>query len=574
MIPTDLHIPEAAQNETETPPEGRRLIPGGRRLGRFLPFAILLLVAVVLVRGVSKGEFNIDNDETIHAFTGRYIADFLSDLPLAHPVQYTYAYYAQYPALGIIHWPPFFHFVEALMFLLFGPSVVTARLTVLLFALVGLYFWWKLVKDLDNQWTASLSTLLLALSPGLLLYEKAVMLEVPSLAMSIMASYWWVRFLKEGRSRLLYAFVFSASLALLTKQQCIYLALFCPLAATILRKWRLLVGWSAVKAFAIMLLLVAPFYVLAFSVHLRVISAHLVHWQATSGPLFKVASSLIHRPSYYWAILPRQVGWLVLGLSFLGMLTFRLWARRENVLVMLAWILACYMTLTSFAAKDPRYIVYWLPPYMYFAAALLTNGSIPRRARGLAAVLAVALLGLNTSQAWSFQRPYVSGFAPVARRVTQNRECGVVLFDGDLAENFIFYARLYDEGRCFVVLRKALYVSAIVDRIGVQELVHTREELDQLIQEYGIKYVVVGDIGTPRFPIQRTLREYLQSGKFKLTDSFPIESNEPEWQGRRFLVYENERRGAPTEKFLRIRMLTLNYDIVVPLDPLISPTRR
>ena len=113
-----------------------------------------------------------------------------------------------------------------------------------------------------------------------------------------------------------------------------------------------------------------------------------------------------------------------------------------------------------------------------------------------------------------------------------------------------------------------------MDRFGVQELVHTREELDQLIQEYGIKYVVVEDIGTPRFPIQRTLREYLQSGKFKLTDSFPIESNEPEWQGRRFLVYENERGGAPTEKFLRIRMLTLNYDIVVPLDPLISPSRR
>src|SRR2546425_658681 len=104
--------------------------------------------------------------------------------------------------------------------------------------------------------------------------------------MPIMASYWWVRFLKEGRSRFLYAFVFSASLALLTKQQCIYLALFCPLTATILRKWRLLVSWSAVKAFAIMLLLVAPFYLLAFSVHWRVVSAHLVHLRGTPGPLF------------------------------------------------------------------------------------------------------------------------------------------------------------------------------------------------------------------------------------------------------------------------------------------------
>src|SRR3989454_9629385 len=104
--------------------------------------------------------------------------------------------------------------------------------------------------------------------------------------MSIMASYWWVRFLKEGRSRLLYAFVFSASLALLTKQQCIYLALFCLLTATVLRKWRLLVSWSAAKAFAIMLLLVAPFYLLAFSVHWRVLSAHPLHFRVSPGPLF------------------------------------------------------------------------------------------------------------------------------------------------------------------------------------------------------------------------------------------------------------------------------------------------
>src|SRR6266478_10050736 len=107
---------------------------------------VLVLAAIVISHGISKGEFNVNIDEAYDATTGLYVADFIRDLPvaLAHPVQYTYAYYAQYPALGLIHWPPFFHFVEGMMFLVFGPSVVSARTTALLFALFRLYFSFKL----------------------------------------------------------------------------------------------------------------------------------------------------------------------------------------------------------------------------------------------------------------------------------------------------------------------------------------------------------------------------------------------------------------------------------------------
>jgi len=40
----------------------------------------------------------------------------------------------------------------------------------------------------------------------------------------------------------------------------------------------------------------------------------------------------------------------------------------------------------------------------------------------------------------------------------------------------------------------------------------------------------------------------------------------PGWQGRGLLLYENKNWAPPTGKFLRVRMLTLNHDIVVPLD--------
>jgi hypothetical protein len=47
-------------------------------------------------------------DEAQHAVIDLFIADALRDLPIRHPVQYAYRYYAQYPALAILHWPPLF----------------------------------------------------------------------------------------------------------------------------------------------------------------------------------------------------------------------------------------------------------------------------------------------------------------------------------------------------------------------------------------------------------------------------------------------------------------------------------
>ena len=69
-----------------------------------------------------------------------------------------------------------------------------------------------------------------------------------------------------------------------------------------------------------------------------------------------------------------------------------------------------------------------------------------------------------------------------------------------------------------------------------------------------------------RFGVQRILREQLQGDQFQLLGRFPISSNEPSWKGESLLLYENKQWVPPTDKLLRIRMLTLPYDIVVPID--------
>jgi hypothetical protein len=527
---------------------------------------MLILVAAAAIHGIRKGEFNLITDETIHATTGLYVADFLRDLPLAHPVQYTFRYYAQYPALGLFHWPPFFHLAEAIMFLLLGPSVVTARLTILAFSLLGFYFWFKLVKELHDEWAAALSMGVLAFLPFLFPYEKAVMLEIPSLALCIAASYFWIRYLNTGIRRLLYGFTLFASLALLTKYQAIYLPVFCLLSVLGLRKWSLFFNRTAVWAFGIILLLTAPYYLLALIIHGQVLLP-LAH--VSLGQNVPMAGGRHVDPyNYYWGKLPEQLGWPLLLLSIAGVATYRWWGKKESTVVMLLWIAACYLGLSFLGAVEPRYMIYWLPPFIYFATVPLT-AMFSRKWVGLAgATAALVLLGIYFRLSWTYERPYISGYAAVASRLTQNTDSGFVLFDGDLPGNFIFFMRSFDPERRFFVLRKALYLPGGTEPDAA--LVRSLAQLKKFIDSYGIKHIVVSK-NTPTLSALQTmqdgiLRELLQTPQFKLAGEFPLETNVAEFKGNNLLLYENTvvmPRSAPT---LIIETSGLNHTFSVPLD--------
>src|SRR5579884_821218 len=113
------------------------VIPIHRSVAPWIFLAVVL--ALPLTRGLTSGDFAPQSDSPVHLVTGFYFADLIKDFPVRHPVEYTYRYYAQYPALGLIHWPPLFHVAEGVAFLVAPRSVTSAKILVLLFAFVGLY---------------------------------------------------------------------------------------------------------------------------------------------------------------------------------------------------------------------------------------------------------------------------------------------------------------------------------------------------------------------------------------------------------------------------------------------------
>jgi predicted membrane-bound mannosyltransferase len=165
------------------------------------PFALLALVALVISRGITQGEFCFYYDEMTHAMNGAFFRDLILDSPWRHPIQYAYQYYAKYPAISFPHWPPLFHFIEGLFLLAFGLAPWVSRLAILCFALMGIYFWYRIAEKLGPRYRAFLSALAVACAPFILLYERVIMLEIPSLATCLAAIYFWMKFQETERRR-------------------------------------------------------------------------------------------------------------------------------------------------------------------------------------------------------------------------------------------------------------------------------------------------------------------------------------------------------------------------------------
>ncbi len=552
---------ETAQARAFSPEAGTAPPRGDVALSRVLLIVVLAIASTFTVRGLRQsGDFAL-SDETRHAMTGLYFADLLADLPLSHPAQYTYAYYARYPTLGLIHWPPFFPLAEGLMFRAFGPSMTVARLTVLMFTLLGLSFWFLLMRELLGPWAAAFATLLLFFLPALFLYEQAVMLEVPSLALCLSATYFWWLFLRTGRSRELYAFSVMASLAMLTKQQCVYLLPFCLLTLLPDNKWRRLLNRRGATTAAIFGMMLAPFYILAIRTHLASIADHVIQKHPWN----------ISDLTFYLRSLPQEIGWPLLALSIAGIAISHWWSPRGDTRLMLMWVITCYLAFSLLNAKQTRYFIYALPPFIYFACWPLTVATRFRRARPLLWITCIALVLMYGHTAWAKHYPRLSGYSAAAETIIRNSHGNeIVLFDGSGIDsgNLTFDLRLLDREHRIVLLTKGLYVTRIEALFVAREVVHSQDELQHLLAGYGIRQVLISDRTRLLFPVQKNLRELLLSPQFKLVATFPLDGGDNTDAAHHLLLYENQQATKPTETNLRLPMMTLNHDIIVPLREL------
>jgi len=517
---------------------------------------ILLFTASIMALDIHQGELHFNSDEMRHAFTGVFMRDLMVDRP-GHPIGYAYMYYAKYPALGVPHWPPLFYVVEGFFFLLLGISVVTSRVVILLFALMGIAFFYGIAAQFGSRYRALLAALIMPLMPYMLLYERATMLEIPMIAMCLATLYFWLRFLATDRGVHLWATAVFLAGALLTSQKSAVLVPIIVLHFFAEGRWRLLLRWQVWAAGAASVALVAPWYWLtartaALAVE-RVTGAGMTHTAQYEHWLF------------YPYLLQRQVGLKMMLLGVAGLSWTMLFAR-QKYRFLLIWVLCTYVFFSLLPEKDLRHTMIWIPPIVYLS--LLAIEVLLARRRW--AILAGIVLALNTAyHALYYDRPRLSGVEAAAKFISEQPDSDLVYYQGHLNGNFIFYTRKYDPHKTRMVAReKQIRATRIVDQFGSVQIISTPEQVVDLFRTWGIRYAVIQDREAEAG--LAPVRQALATPAFQHVAVFTITSTVPEANNQRIDVYRYVGAIERTKGQVVIPMLTLRDHIRADLSRLVG----
>jgi uncharacterized membrane protein (UPF0136 family) len=546
--------------------------------GRAWPGKVLLVLGILALPGLlhvlaySSSEPWFNGDETRHLMTGVFVRDAFLDMPVSDPRAYAIRYYLQYPALGLLVWPPFFYLVEGAFMLAVGTSLLAGQVLVGLFGVMACLYLFRLAERTHGPAIAALASLLLLLSPLVFFFTTRVMLEVPALALGLMATYHCYRYLEEERRRDLLLCCLATALTALTRFDGLYLAPLFLIWLAGARRLRLLLRPSVLAGMAGAVLLVAPFYLLTV---LEMGGAHLK--AAGEGTSSEVSSGFLAPGNFvfYPLSLPQQVGWFILPLLLVGLAVAFLPKRRTASWPYLALLLAVYLTFTPLAELEERHAIYWIPALTVFAAdGCRLLASLAFRRQALAFGLLTALVVSGTAvQALQDTGHYVRGYEEAARyTVVENRDTPVCLFDGYLGGNFIYQVRRHDPARRLWVLRgdKLFYGMLSDPHGGYAEWATNQDEVLALLFKYDPEVIVV-EMEQIYFdlPGSRLLRQTLAAHpeRFRLERTIPLDSNLALYRGKHLLVYRNLLRNPHRVETIEVKMLGLGRSLKSPASP-------
>ena len=516
-------------------------------------FLLLLTFAVFLLFRTSPraGDFWW-SDAPRHAMDGAFYRDMARSLPVTHLEQWATDYYLQYPAVTVLFYPPLFAFVEAMFFSLFGVSHTVAQLTVSVFFLATAYGTYLLTRQWISRVSAFSCALLFIGTPGMALWGRQVMLEIPAIAFLMWSACFFFRYLDSERPRDLYLVAAFVVAGAYTKQTIIfivpvYLLTLCYVYGKGIFR-RPAVWWSA------LLLGVGMLPLVAFTWLWGRINVN----QSVGGDWVEYSRRSLAGWIYVARQWPGQVGWAVLGLALVycaGAMLWKRWRLPRAVLFFLGvWVVTGYLFFTLIALREPRHSILVVFPLVFFAVVAILR--VLPVGVGLYAVLALAV-GIFADTLIADKVPYVSGYRAAAQFVCSVApEDSVVLFSGMRDGSFIFNVRSIPECKNLTVIRSdKLLLRVAVDRekFGVKELGVNESQFKNMLRQYGVRYVVLEPKFWDDLQSMQMLVQALHQEQFKLLTAIPVVSNRNHGDTE-LDIYENIGEIATGKNLLRIEL--------------------
>jgi hypothetical protein len=503
----------------------------------FLLTASLVLMVHLATDPVSEPFFY--NDETRHVMTGVFIRDALMDLPTSatDPAGYAVRYYGQYPALGLLTWPPLFYLLEGLAMVAFGTSFLVGRSVIGLFTLLAGWYAYRLVCRTHPTWTGLLVVLLIGFSPVVYEHSRRVMLELPTLALVLAAIFHFERYLSELRPRDAVQACLFAALAALMRYDAVVLLPFFLIRLVSTRNLGLLIRRPVVFGLMLALMLTLPYYWLTWNLYAAGLSKTALEGASTGGPAVLTLDHML----YYPRTLPVQVGWFMTAAAIAGAVVAFAQPNRPTGWAAALWM-ATYALFTPLAELDSRHVIYWVPAVALFSAEAIRWLVCRNTPVG---VLAATLLVVGTAGD-AITRPawWLQGYETAARYVVdQTTGERPVLMDGLLNGSFIYHTRQADSARRLWILRgdKLLYSMFSDPNMACTEHVQTEADVLALLHNYDPELIIVEQPQLVyRIRAADLLRETLKTypDRFRLEFTTPIHSNHHNhFAGARLEIY-------------------------------------
>lgn len=468
-------------------------------------------------------------DATRHAANGLFWKDFLAECP-ADPKSFALSYYARYPVINPTAYPPLFYLLEAAAFLLFGSAPLVAKSLVLVSSLVtGLVTmaWIRRYVAAQAGWVG----VIVMLTPEMVRWSHAVMLNVPGLAFGVVGLYYARRWLDDsrrpGRLPLIIPAIGSCLAAFLTY----YTA---GVVFPVMIAWLL-----ALRGRAFLRDRWSQFLLLAGVGLLSVVTYLSLRWAPGYVTLLipqreKITS--LENWTYYARLMPLQFGLILPALACLGLargMALRRW--RTEATLMAIWVAVAYLMFSIIRARESRYILTIGPPLIILAAIALASvagalaaafGRSGARARLVTRGIALCLVAIQAAQATHVSVSSIRGIKEVAAFLQGVAPGESYFYEGSYDGIFAYYVRAGDPNfRDRVVTgKKLLYAFAQNPSWRLRQYVSTSQEVvDRLREDGGCRWLAIeADPRKAQIAAVGLLREALVGADFEFIRSFPL----------------------------------------------------
>jgi Dolichyl-phosphate-mannose-protein mannosyltransferase len=512
-----------------------------------LPLLVLGIAVVLLFLSAPYRADMWWSDAPRHAMDGAFFRDLFRDMPVGHLKEYAMNYYLQYPALATLFYPPLFPLIEAIFFAIFGISSFSAQLAVATFYLAAAWGAYFLMRRWLEPPAALAVSLLFVGSPEVALWGRQVMLEIPACAFLIWSAVVFLRYLDQGKTRMLYSSVLLLVAGAYTKQTVLFIL---PVIIGILwmRKGRSILKDRQIWGSAILfILLLIPLAWLSLTF------ASLNANSVTGGAWTQIPVFSLRGWSFYLRQFPSQVGWVTFVLAVTGLILgiLRRHLQRGEEAFFAGWLAVGYIFFSLIALKEPRHTVLILLPLAFFAIRGIV-GLLPARiGPPVAVAFAVVTLGHTLLRA---EVPEMHGYREAVDYVAKHAPPNsVVLFSGYRDGPFVFDMRTREDRRDLSVLRADKLLLRVTQRreLGVDELDVTPVETGEMLNRYGVKYIVSQPNFWDDLKNMQMLQNVLHTPQFRLVATIPVVSN-VNHTDRKLEIYEN--LGTPSRLRERIRL--------------------